>query len=72
MEILQAVDRGYCPERNCPSTSLRPRTDSPGSTLCTDHGRGVGLDGRLDDYDIHPSMRQQIGDYLSGQDPYLG
>lgn len=26
----------------------------------------------LDDYDIHPSMRQQIGDYLSGKYPYLG
>ena len=27
--------------------------------------------GDLDDYDIHPSMRQQIGDYLSGKYPYL-
>jgi hypothetical protein len=26
----------------------------------------------LDDLDIHPSMRQQIGDYLSGNYPYLG
>lgn len=26
----------------------------------------------LNDYDIHPSMRQQIGDYLSGSYPYLG
>ncbi|MFI9273947.1 NUDIX hydrolase [Kitasatospora sp. NPDC052896] len=26
----------------------------------------------LDGYDIHPSMRQQIGDYLSGKYPYLG
>jgi 8-oxo-dGTP pyrophosphatase MutT (NUDIX family) len=25
----------------------------------------------LDQYDIHPSMRQQIGDYLAGR-PYLG
>ena len=28
--------------------------------------------GDLDSYDIHPSMRQQIGDYLSGSYPYLG
>ncbi|MBD0692694.1 NUDIX hydrolase [Streptomyces sp. CBMA123] len=28
--------------------------------------------GDLDDYDIHPSMRQQIGHYLSGRYPYLG
>ncbi|BAW10754.1 NUDIX hydrolase [Nocardia seriolae] len=26
----------------------------------------------LDRYDIHPSMRQQIGDFLSGSYPYLG
>ncbi|MEY9967532.1 8-oxo-dGTP pyrophosphatase MutT (NUDIX family) [Streptacidiphilus sp. MAP12-16] len=26
----------------------------------------------LDTLDIHPSMRQQIGDYLSGRYPYLG
>jgi 8-oxo-dGTP pyrophosphatase MutT (NUDIX family) len=26
----------------------------------------------LDALDIHPSMRQQIGDYLSGRYPYLG
>jgi 8-oxo-dGTP pyrophosphatase MutT (NUDIX family) len=26
----------------------------------------------LDRYDIHPSMRQQIGDYLGGTYPYLG
>jgi 8-oxo-dGTP pyrophosphatase MutT (NUDIX family) len=26
----------------------------------------------LDAFDIHPSMRQQIGDYLSGRYPYLG
>lgn len=26
----------------------------------------------LDDYDIHSSMRQQIGDYLAGTYPYLG
>lgn len=26
----------------------------------------------LDEYDIHPSMRQQIGDYLAGTYPYLG
>ncbi len=26
----------------------------------------------LDQYDIHPSMRQQIGDYLAGTFPYLG
>ncbi|MBY8863454.1 NUDIX domain-containing protein [Nocardia sp. CA2R105] len=26
----------------------------------------------LDDYDIHPSMRQQISDFLSGNYPYLG
>ncbi|MFI5779611.1 NUDIX hydrolase [Nocardia sp. NPDC051570] len=26
----------------------------------------------LDRYDIHPSMRQQIGHYLSGNYPYLG
>ncbi|MQS39490.1 NUDIX hydrolase [Streptomyces katsurahamanus] len=26
----------------------------------------------LDQYDIHPSMRQQIGDYLAGAYPYLG
>jgi 8-oxo-dGTP pyrophosphatase MutT (NUDIX family) len=26
----------------------------------------------LDAYDIHPSMRQQIGDYLAGTYPYLG
>ncbi|MFF0495682.1 NUDIX hydrolase [Nocardia aobensis] len=26
----------------------------------------------LDEYDIHPSMRQQIGDFLSGRYPYLG
>ena len=26
----------------------------------------------LDQYDIHPSMRQQIGDYLAGTYPYLG
>lgn len=30
------------------------------------------LPGDLDSYDIHPSMRQQIGDYLSGNYPYLG
>ncbi|MFD4533592.1 NUDIX hydrolase [Kitasatospora sp. NPDC058397] len=28
--------------------------------------------GDLDEYDIHPSMRQQIGHYLSGKYPYLG
>ena len=26
----------------------------------------------LGDYDIHPSMRQQISDYLGGTYPYLG
>lgn len=26
----------------------------------------------LDQYDIHPSMRQQIGDYLTGAYPYIG
>ncbi|MFJ9434705.1 hypothetical protein ACIRQY_34340 [Streptomyces sp. NPDC101490] len=26
----------------------------------------------LDQYDIHASMRQQIGDYLAGTYPYLG
>ena len=26
----------------------------------------------LDQYDIHPSMRQQINDYLAGTYPYLG
>ncbi|MFJ9946656.1 NUDIX hydrolase [Kitasatospora sp. NPDC091207] len=26
----------------------------------------------LDQYDIHPSMRQQIGDYLAGVCPHLG
>ncbi|WP_329614912.1 NUDIX domain-containing protein [Streptomyces brevispora] len=26
----------------------------------------------LDQYDIHPSMRQQIGDFLAGTYPYLG
>lgn len=26
----------------------------------------------LNSYDIHPSMRQQIGDYLAGTYPYLG
>lgn len=26
----------------------------------------------LDGYDIHPSMRQQIGDFLAGTYPYLG
>ncbi|MFF5033876.1 NUDIX hydrolase [Nocardia salmonicida] len=26
----------------------------------------------LGNYDIHPSMRQQIGDFLSGSYPYLG
>jgi 8-oxo-dGTP pyrophosphatase MutT (NUDIX family) len=30
------------------------------------------LPRELDGYDIHPSMRQQIGDYLSGKYPYLG
>ncbi|WP_405361834.1 NUDIX domain-containing protein [Kitasatospora sp. NBC_00085] len=28
--------------------------------------------GDLDGYDIHPSMRQQIGHFLSGRYPYLG
>jgi len=28
--------------------------------------------GDLGDYDIHPSMRQQIGDYLAGSYPPLG
>jgi 8-oxo-dGTP pyrophosphatase MutT (NUDIX family) len=27
---------------------------------------------QLEDLDIHPSMLQQIGDYLSGRYPYLG
>ncbi|MFI6769474.1 NUDIX hydrolase [Streptomyces sp. NPDC050355] len=30
------------------------------------------LPADLDQYDIHPSMRQQIGDYLAGTYPYLG
>jgi 8-oxo-dGTP pyrophosphatase MutT (NUDIX family) len=30
------------------------------------------LPHELDDYDIHPSMRQQIGDYIKGDYPYLG
>ncbi|GHD23188.1 putative MutT/NUDIX-like protein [Nocardiopsis kunsanensis] len=28
--------------------------------------------GELDRYDIHPSMRQQISDYLTGDYPHLG
>ncbi|WP_042369548.1 NUDIX hydrolase [Streptacidiphilus neutrinimicus] len=33
--------------------------------------RWVAVDG-LDTLDIHPSMRQQIGDYLGGRYPHLG
>ncbi|WP_190141153.1 NUDIX domain-containing protein [Streptomyces glebosus] len=35
--------------------------------------RGVRVQpADLDQCDIHPSMRQQIGDYLAGTYPYLG
>ncbi|WP_416971538.1 NUDIX hydrolase [Streptomyces sp. 4F14] len=45
-----------------------------GEPTVNDEADGVRfvLPADLDAYDIHPSMRQQIGDYLSGTYPYLG
>ena len=45
-----------------------------GSPTVNDEADGVEwvLPADLDRYDIHPSMHQQIGDYLTGSYPYLG
>ncbi|MFI6575397.1 NUDIX hydrolase [Nocardiopsis sp. NPDC050513] len=45
-----------------------------GKPTVNDEADGVEwvLPTDLDRYDIHPSMRQQIGDYLAGDYPYLG
>jgi hypothetical protein len=45
-----------------------------GKPAINDEADGVAFvpPGDLDKYEIHPSMREQIGDYLSGSYPYLG
>ncbi|GAA4869994.1 hypothetical protein GCM10023235_55920 [Kitasatospora terrestris] len=45
-----------------------------GEPTINDEADGVRwvLSVDLDQYDIHPGMRQQIGDYLAGTYPYLG
>ncbi|WP_067904785.1 NUDIX hydrolase [Nocardia vaccinii] len=45
-----------------------------GEPTVNDEADGVAfvLSEELDQYDIHPSMRRQIGDFLSGNYPYLG
>ncbi|OLT25971.1 NUDIX hydrolase [Nocardiopsis sp. CNR-923] len=45
-----------------------------GKPTVNDEADGVEwvLPSELDRYDVHPSMRQQIGDYLTGGYPYLG
>lgn len=45
-----------------------------GEPTVNDEADGVRLiqPADLDQYDIHPNMRQQIGDYLAGTYPYLG
>jgi len=49
----------------------RPISGTPTVNDEADGVRWVRPDD-LDEYDIHPSMREQIGHYLSGQYPYLG
>lgn len=45
-----------------------------GTPTINDEADGVAFvrPEELDEYDIHPSMRHQIGDYLKGNYPYLG
>ncbi|WP_245660333.1 NUDIX hydrolase [Nocardia kruczakiae] len=45
-----------------------------GEPTINDEADGVAFvaPADLDEYDIHPRMRQQIGDFLSGCYPYLG
>jgi hypothetical protein len=45
-----------------------------GQPTITDEADGVRFvrPEDLDQYDIHPSMRQQIGDHLAGTYPYVG
>jgi hypothetical protein len=48
--------------------------DPDGEPTVNDEADGVRWvqPADLDRYDIHASMRQQIGDYLAGTYPYLG
>ncbi len=45
-----------------------------GEPTINDEADGVRFvqPAELGQYDIHPSMRQQIGDYFAGTYPYLG
>lgn len=45
-----------------------------GEPTINDDADGIAfvMPNDLDTYDIHASMRQQIGDFLSGRYPYLG
>lgn len=61
-EIRQQYENTYIGRPVAGEPTINDEADGVNFVLPTD----------LDQYDIHPSMRQQIGDYLSGNYPYLG